>query len=48
MYDPWFDEYVLLVIIDEDLLDPVDAENIKKDPIIVPYWEPFFLALRQL
>jgi bleomycin hydrolase len=48
MYDPWFDEYVLMVIIDESLLDPDDAAKMKKDPIVVPYWEPFYLALRQL
>ena len=48
MYDPWFDEYVMMVIIDKDLLDPKDARKLDKDPIIVPYWEPFFMALRQL
>jgi bleomycin hydrolase len=48
MYDPWFDDNVLLVIVDQELLDEDDARKFEQTPIVVPYWEPFFLALRQL
>jgi len=48
MYDPWFDENVLLMIVDQELLDPKDARKLEQKPIVIPYWEPFFLALRQL
>jgi bleomycin hydrolase len=48
MYDSWFDEYVLMVIVDKELLSAEDAEKLKQGPVIVPYWEPFFAALRRL
>jgi bleomycin hydrolase len=48
MYDSWFDEYVLMVIVDEDLLSEEDSDKLDQDPIPIAYWEPFFLALRRL
>lgn len=48
MYDSWFDEYVMMVIIDKNLLSAADAEKLKQKPVVVPYWEPFFAALRRL
>ncbi len=48
MYDSWFDEYVLMVIVDKSLLSDEDADKLKQKPIVVPYWEPFFAALRRL
>ena len=48
MYDDWFNEYILLTIIDKRLLSDEDAERLREKPIEVPMWDPFFLALRNL
>ena len=48
MYDDWFDEYVLMVMVDEARLDPDDAELLKQEPIIIEDWQPFYNALRNL
>ncbi len=48
MYDSWFDEYVLLVIIDKALLSDDDKKLFDQKPEIIEDWEPFFLALRNL
>lgn len=48
MYDSWFDEYVLMVVVDKSLLSDDDAGKLEQEPIVVPYWEPFFSALREL
>lgn len=48
MYDNWFDEYVLLVIVDRSLLEPEDRELFAQKPKVIADWEPFFLALRNL
>jgi len=48
MYDDWFDEYVLVVIIDKRLLSEEDARKFEQTPVKIADWEPFFLALRNL
>ncbi len=48
MYDNWFDEYVLMVIIDKSLLSDEDVRKFEQKPVVIPQWEPFFLALRSL
>lgn len=48
MYDDWFDEYVLVVIIDKKLLSDEDARKFEQTPVKVADWEPFFLSLRNL
>ena len=48
MYDSWFDEYVMVTIVDKSLLSADDAAKLEQTPVIVPYCEPFFLALRRL
>lgn len=48
MYDNWFDEYVLLVVVDKSLLSDSDQEKLAKEPVVIPDWEPFFLALRNI
>ena len=48
MYDRWFDEYVLLVIIDKSMLSEKDQKLFESKPKIVEDWQPFFLALRNL
>ncbi len=48
MYDDWFGEYVLVVIVDEKLLTSEDADNFKKEAVKVADWEPFFRAMRNL
>lgn len=48
MYDDWFDEYVLVVIVDRKLLSEEDVRKLKQTPVRIADWEPFFLALRNL
>ena len=48
MYDDWFDEYVLLVMIDKKLLSEEDQDKFKQKPVTIADWQPFFLALRNL
>ena len=48
MYDSWFDEYVLLVIVDKELLGPEDAALFDQKPVIIEDWQPFFAALKNL
>ncbi len=48
MYDDWFDEYVLMAIVDKRLLDDKDSRMFDETPERVPMWDPFFLALRNL
>jgi bleomycin hydrolase len=48
MYDSWFDEYVFVVMINKDLLDPEDAARFEQKPVIVEDWEPFFRSLTKL
>ena len=48
MYNDWFDEYVLMIIVDKKLLSEDDLKLYDKKPIKIPVWEPFFLALRRL
>ncbi len=48
MYDSWFSEYVLMVIVDRKLLTAEDAAKLEQKPVIIEDWQPFFLALRNL
>ena len=48
MYDGWFDEYVLVVMVDKNLLEPDDLALWEKPPVEVEDWEPFFRALQSL
>lgn len=48
MYDGWFDEWVLLVVIDKRLLEPEDLALLEQTPVRIKDWQPFFLALRNL
>ncbi|UCD63283.1 MAG: aminopeptidase [Candidatus Zixiibacteriota bacterium] len=48
MYDDWFTEYVLTVVIDKRLLSDEDRQKLKQKPDKIADWEPFFLALRNL
>lgn len=48
MMDDWFDEWVLLVIVDKALLDADDQLAFTKTPVKVADWEPFFRALENL
>jgi len=48
MYDGWFDEYVLVTIIDRRQMEDPELEMLKQKPIPVEAWDPFFLALRRL
>ncbi len=48
MYDNWFDEYVLTVVVQKNLLSEEDARKFDQKPVRIADWEPFFLALRNL
>ncbi|MEW5796462.1 MAG: C1 family peptidase [Candidatus Zixiibacteriota bacterium] len=48
MYDSWFDENVLLVIVDRELLSTEDAALFAQKPVMVEDWQPFFRALTRL
>ena len=48
MYDEWFDEYVYVAVVDEGHLDPDDRERLKQKPVVLPAWDPFWKALRNL
>jgi len=48
MYDTWFDDNVLLVIVDKKLLSPADAALFDQKPVVVEDWQPFFRALTRL
>jgi len=48
MYDSWFDEYVLVIIVDRKLLSTEDAALLEQKPVIIEDWKPFFLALKNL
>jgi bleomycin hydrolase len=48
MYDDWFDEYVLVTIIDRRLMEEPEVEMLEQKPLPIEAWDPFFLALRRL
>jgi bleomycin hydrolase len=48
MYDTWFDENVLLVLVDKKLLSETDAALLDQKPVVMEDWQPFFRALTQL
>ncbi|MBU0985140.1 MAG: hypothetical protein KKA42_14795 [candidate division Zixibacteria bacterium] len=48
MYDSWFDENVLLVMIDPALLSPDDAAGLEQKPVVIEDWKPFFRAMLNL
>jgi bleomycin hydrolase len=48
MYDGWFDEWVLLVIVERRFLEPEVAAMFDQTPVIIEDWQPFFAALRNL
>jgi len=48
MYDDWYDQNVLVVMIDKRLLAPDVLERLNKKPVIIEDWEPFFGSLRTL
>ncbi len=48
MYDSWFDENVLLVMVDKKLLSKEDAALLDQKPVIIEDWQPFFRMLTQL
>ncbi|MBK7140444.1 MAG: hypothetical protein IPH75_00010 [bacterium] len=48
MYDSWFDDNVLLVMVEKKLLSKEDAALLEQKPVMVEDWQPFFRALMQL
>ena len=48
MYDDWFDEYVYVAVVDKRLLRPEDRDALAQKPVVLPVWDPFWKALRNL
>ncbi|MCX6835593.1 MAG: hypothetical protein NTW07_10760 [candidate division Zixibacteria bacterium] len=48
MYDSWFDENVLLVMVDKKMLSEVDAALLDQKPVVIEDWQPFFRELTRL
>lgn len=48
MYDSWYDDNVLLVMVEKSLLTKEDAALFDQKPVIVEDWQPFFRNLTQL
>ena len=48
MYDSWFNDNVLLIMVDKKLLTPEDAALFDQKPVLVEDWQPFFRALTEL
>ncbi len=48
MYDSWFEDNVLLVMVDKKLLSAADAALLEQKPVIVEDWQPFFRGLTEL
>ncbi len=48
MYPDWFDQYVLMIVLDKSLLSQDDQKKFTQKPHKIADWEPFFLALRNL
>jgi bleomycin hydrolase len=48
MYDTWFDEFVLVVVVDKGILSDEDRARFEQTPVRIEAWEPFFRALRNL
>ena len=48
MYDSWFDDNVLLVMVDKKLLSPEDAALLDQKPVVIEDWQPFFRSLTLL
>ena len=48
MYDDWFSEYVLMIVIDKNLLSDNHVKLFESKPMIIEDWQPFFLALKHM
>jgi bleomycin hydrolase len=48
MYPDWFNQYVLMIVVDKNLLSQEDQQKFKQKPHKIADWEPFFRALRNL
>jgi bleomycin hydrolase len=48
MYDSWFDENVLLVMVDKKKLSEADAALLDQKPVVIEDWQPFFRELTRL
>ncbi len=48
MYDDWFTEYVYIAVVDRRQLDKQDRERLKQAPIVLPVWDPFWQAMREV
>ncbi len=48
MYDSWFDDNVLLVMVDKNLLTTEDAALLEQKPTRIEDWQTFYQALTEL
>jgi len=48
MYDDWFDEFLYVIIVNKKYLTPEDLAKFDEKPVILPMWDVFSRALRNL
>ena len=48
MYPDWFDQYVLMIVVDKKMLSDEDQRKFSQKPHKISDWQPFFRALRNL
>jgi bleomycin hydrolase len=46
MYDSWFDNYVLVIIINKKYLDGDDRKLLDTEPVVLPAWDPLAALLK--
>lgn len=46
MYDNWFDNYVLVIIVNRKLLNEADRKLLDLEPIVLPSWDPLAALMK--
>ncbi len=46
MYDSWFDQYVLVIIINKKHLSEADRKLLELEPVILPSWDPLAALMK--
>jgi bleomycin hydrolase len=46
MYDSWFDNYVLVIIVNKKYLSEADRKLLDLEPVILPSWDPLATLMK--
>jgi bleomycin hydrolase len=46
MYDSWFDNYVLVVIVNKKYLSEADRKLLDQEPVVLPSWDPLAALMK--